>query len=383
MAQHALLTKIRSGHALQALLGGDFRRSVSRYLVNRKRERFTAHLLSDDPSNLDDVEDFIVDQPTPLNSPLVLISQAQRSGGTLLSQLFDGHPAIAAHPHELSIGHPTDEHWPALDPADGAEKNFRKLFDIGIIGLLRRGYTKGDRDPEPRHFFLVPRLQYRIFMHLFETAPPSSGRGILDHFFTSYFNAWLNYRGYLEEKRWITGFAPRLANHETSVAGFFQSYPDGRLIQIIRDPWTWYPSAKQHGKSGHAGGTAEEVLSIWCLSAESICRNKAAYGDKVIVLRFEDLVGNTERTMRTIAHELGIAYDSVLEEPTFNGETMRANSSFAVDTTGIIDAPLKRHNMLDVEEGRLIDQRCMAIYERALAKAVQVLGPVSRTRAGS
>ena len=383
MAQHALLNKSRPRRALQALLGGDLRRSISRYLVNRKRERSTAHLLSDNPDNLDDVEAFIVDQPTRLNAPLVLISQAQRSGGTLLSQLFDGHPAIAAHPHELSIGHPTDKHWPELDPADGAERNFRKLFDIGIIGLMRRGYTKGDRNPEPHHFFLVPRLQYRIFLHLFETAPPSNDRGILDHFFTSYFNAWLNYQGNLEEKHWITGFAPRLANHETSVAAFFQSYPDGRLIQIIRDPRTWYPSAKQHRKSGHAGGTAEQLLSIWCLSVESICCNKAAYGDKVIVLRFEDLVKDTKGTMRVIAQELSIAYDSALEEPTFNGETMRANSSFAVDTPGIIDAPLKRQNMLDAEEGRLIDQRCMALYERTLAKAVQVLGPVSRTRAGS
>jgi hypothetical protein len=105
MARQALLSKSRPGRAVQALLDGDFRRSISRYLVNRKHERFTAHLLSDKPDNLDDVEAFIVDQPTKLDAPLVLISQAQRSGGTLLSQLFDSHPAIAAHPHELSIGH--------------------------------------------------------------------------------------------------------------------------------------------------------------------------------------------------------------------------------------------------------------------------------------
>ena len=29
-----------------------------------------------------------------VNVPLVLISQVQRSGGTLLSQLFDGHPEV-------------------------------------------------------------------------------------------------------------------------------------------------------------------------------------------------------------------------------------------------------------------------------------------------
>jgi len=38
---------------------------------------------------------------SPVTSPLVLISQIQRSGGSLLSQLFDGHPEVHAHPHEL------------------------------------------------------------------------------------------------------------------------------------------------------------------------------------------------------------------------------------------------------------------------------------------
>ena len=40
----------------------------------------------------------------PVTDPLVLVSQIQRSGGTLLSQLFDGHPECHAHPHELKIG---------------------------------------------------------------------------------------------------------------------------------------------------------------------------------------------------------------------------------------------------------------------------------------
>jgi hypothetical protein len=378
MALDALPGSGRSGRA-----GGGFARRVSRYLLTRKRARSLAHMLSGNPDNLDDVESFITERPVRLDAPLVLISQAQRSGGTLLSQLFDGHPAIAAHPHELSIGYPTDEQWPALDPSEGAGKNFRKLFDIGMLGLMRRGYTKGDRNLEQRQFFLIPKIQYRVFLRLFESARPANGRQILDHFFTSYFNAWLNYQGSLERKQWITGFAPRLAHFEGSVNGFFRDYPEGRLIQIIRDPRTWYPSARQHRKSGHTGKDAMEILATWCTSAESICRNKATHGDKVIVVRFEDLLGNTQRTMRAIAQALGISYEPILEEPTFNGEAMRANSSFAVDAPGIIDAPLKRQAMLDAEESRLIEQRCMGLYERTLTHAMPVSGALARIGEGA
>ena len=42
----------------------------------------------------------------PVHEPMLLISQVQRSGGTLLAQLFDGHPECLAHPYELKWGRP-------------------------------------------------------------------------------------------------------------------------------------------------------------------------------------------------------------------------------------------------------------------------------------
>ena len=36
-----------------------------------------------------------------VHQPLILISEVQRSGGTLLSQLFDGHPQCFSHPEEI------------------------------------------------------------------------------------------------------------------------------------------------------------------------------------------------------------------------------------------------------------------------------------------
>ena len=44
---------------------------------------------------------------TRVTQPMILISQIQRSGGTLLSRLFDGHPRCFAHPMELSWGRPS------------------------------------------------------------------------------------------------------------------------------------------------------------------------------------------------------------------------------------------------------------------------------------
>jgi hypothetical protein len=57
-------------------------------------------------SQLEDLFRSGLKSATPITVPLALISQIQRSGGSLLSQLFDGHPEIYAHPDELKIGYP-------------------------------------------------------------------------------------------------------------------------------------------------------------------------------------------------------------------------------------------------------------------------------------
>ena len=56
----------------------------------------------------------------PVREPLVLICQAQRSGGTLLARLFDAHPQCHAHPHELHIGAQEAAHLARPAAARGA-----------------------------------------------------------------------------------------------------------------------------------------------------------------------------------------------------------------------------------------------------------------------
>jgi hypothetical protein len=74
----------------------------------------------------------------PVGEPLVLVSQIPRSGGTLLSQLFDGHPECHAHAHEIWIGHPSSAHWPPLDLAKPDEW-FPMLYEKKTVKYAARG----------------------------------------------------------------------------------------------------------------------------------------------------------------------------------------------------------------------------------------------------
>ena len=87
----------------------------------------------------------------PVREPLVLISQVQRSGGTLLSQLLDGHPEVHAHPGELHIG-PGKSHWPDISFDETPEQWFDRLFERITLEFVDEGYSKttaGARDAGP------------------------------------------------------------------------------------------------------------------------------------------------------------------------------------------------------------------------------------------
>lgn len=287
-----------------------------------------------------------------------------------------------------------EDQWPPLDPRLSADENFEFLYDLKLRRLMQHGYSKGGdtvfstaqgrpvkRQAEHLRFFLVPRVQYLVFKGLCEVDAPNSTRDILDHFFTAFFNAWLDYQGSLRDKKWISAFAPRLAHGETHAAAFFAAYPDGRLIQIIRDPRNWYASAKNHRKSMLDAKDADGLLAMWAESAQSMRRNKSQYGDCVIILNFEDLIERTELTMRALADALAIKFDPILLVPTFNGVPARANSSFTTEQSGILTAPLTRTRNLSADERDMIDRRYMKLYESVAAEALVPVGVTSGAQA--
>lgn len=301
-------------------------------------------------------------------APLALISQIQRSGGSLLSQLFDGHPQLCAHPYELKIGFPKKHIWPAVDLADAAERWFEMLFEDEVLLHFKEGYKKGRQEGLTYAFILPPALQRRLFLDCITARPPQSARHVLNAYFTSYFGAWLNRAGGSGEKKFITAFTPRLAQRPKSIESFFADYPDGRLISILRAPENWYPSARGHNPKYTDLGAS---LAQWRENARSMIRNQTLFGDRVCLLRFEDLVGKTEAVMHHLAGFLGIDFHPLLLEPTFNGHPIPANTSFTHEKAPIMSGTLRRHTTLSNEELNIIAEMTRKDYRNVCEAAVE------------
>jgi hypothetical protein len=308
-----------------------------------------------------------LDHLVEVREPLVLCSQIHRSGGTLVSQLWDGHPEIHAHPHELAIGWPKSRNWPRLDLAKPKtwypllhEKYAEKHFRVGYQKPAQRSWQA---EPELFPFLLPPQLQRRIFEEQVEARRPQTTREVIDCYFTAYFNGWLdNHNLYTGPKKVVTGFAPRLNMKEASVAGFFESYPDGLLVSIVRDPRAWYLSARSQ-KATNA--EVDDALYRWRLSAEATIRAAETYGDRTFVCTYEDLVLETEAVMTRLAAAMGIEMSPILLEPTFNGFPIRANSSDQVQRHGVLpERTTAWKEQLDPETIARVEELAGDLYER-------------------
>ena len=311
-----------------------------------------------------------LDHLVPVTQPLVLVSQVPRSGGTLLSQLFDGHPECHAHPHELRIGSPTSRHWPPIDLARPDEW-FELLHEPYAWKHARRGYRKpagvrpdGGRDVDVFPFLFLPLLQQRVFEAAVAERPVGRRRDVLDSYFTSYFNAWVdNQTVYAEPKQVVTAFAPDLHVKPQSLEGFFEDYPDGTLVSIVRDPRAWYASARNQKQQY---STVERALKKWRTSTEATLAARAERPGRVVVVTYEDLVRDTEGTMRLVAERVGISMRPELLVPTFNGRPIRANSSDRVQGYGVrAERTEAWRDRLDAETVARVEELAGDLYERA------------------
>ena len=312
----------------------------------------------------------------PINQPLILISQIQRSGGTLLSQLFDDHPELHAHPHELYWGRPMRWHWPNLTLSGGrADDYFRDLFEKPLLDLALNGYRKfgaGDIRPQSFPFCFNLTQQERVFKAIITQHPARAQRDVLNAYMTAYFNAWVDYQNlYHEPKRFVTAFVPRLNMEEASVERFFHDYRDGFLVCIQRNPVDWYASAKSHFTSEYHD--LSHALGLWQSSVQASIKLYAQGEKRTMLVQFESLVEDRERVMRKLCERIGIEFNRSLLLPTFNSMNIGPNSSFASSRKAEDHRTQKQnrdHHRLKDEERDFIERTYSSMYKEVVSQCL-------------
>ncbi|MBW2069623.1 MAG: sulfotransferase [Deltaproteobacteria bacterium] len=303
-------------------------------------------------------------QISPLAAPLVLISQLECSGGALLTQLLDGHPELHVHPGELQIGYPERDTWPKIDLDKTPLEWFEILFEDSVVDYFRDGFGKLESCQDSFLFIFLPPLQRDLFVKYLPTLDSITLRDVFDAYMTSYFGAWVNNQNMVGEKRFITALASELAHTDENMESYFEIYPEGRLISVIREPQDWYFSARDccHDKFADL----RQALSQWNKSAAAVLRNRQKYGQRVCLILFEDLLERTEVVMRYLAEFLGVCFDDILLTPTFNKNPLKETSNFGHGESKIRDiAP---------EDSGIIEEMTGEVYKKVLEQAAAISG---------
>jgi hypothetical protein len=159
-----------------------------------------------------------------------------------------------------------------------------------------------------------------------------------------------------------------MAAQERNMNEFWRIYPDGFLISIIRSPLSWYPSFLKLKQ----GRGVERSAARWNESTEAMFRERERRKDRVIILKFDDLVSNTEATMRLVCRRVGLEYHPSLVSPTFNWEPVGSNSIFGATEPGVVtSAPAQRESLLSDDARDYLTAHCLPLYEKALRETAE------------
>jgi hypothetical protein len=353
---------------IRALISEKKQQQLSIRLKDKSRTRMINEYCNQKEASFKALFQTCLKHLSPVTIPQVLISQIPHSGGSLLNRLFDGHPAIYAYPDKLLNEVPAKIPWTEIVPKDDPQRWIEIFFNYLNPQNIPPRFKPDTNHKRTLPFVFLPLLQKQIFINYLNTIKPLKPRDVFDAYMTSCFGAWLNYQNHNQLKNFVTVLAPSVVTLKENMEGFFNIYPDGRLISLIGNPHIWYRSALQEEPEKYA----DVNLSVmrWQENLHSALWTKERYADRTCLISVEDLVNKPEPVMQHLAEFLGIQYDPNLLIPTFNGYPISVGDSFKTAVDDIINHHSKEIPTLSSDQSKIIAEMTKAKYQTALKETV-------------
>ena len=362
-------TKSKLGkRIIRALISEEKQKQLSVRLKDRSRTRMINEYCNQREANLKPLFQTCLKHISPVTKPPVLISQIPHPRGSMLNRLFDGHPAIYAYPDELLNAVPAEIPWSEIDSKDDPQRWIEFFFEYFNPPNIPQRFN-----PDPNHkgalpFVFLPFLQKQIFKKYLNTIKLITPRDVFDAYMTACFGAWLNYQNHSQFKEFVTVSSPSLVTLKENLEGFFNIYPDGRLISLVQNPHNWYRSALQEEPEKFEDVNRSVVR--WKKSIQAALWAKERYANRTCLIRVEDLLNKTEPVMQHLAEFLGIQYHPNLLIPTFNGYPISVDDSFKTAAVDITNHHSKEIPTLSSDQSKIIAEMTKAGYLTALKETV-------------
>jgi len=360
--------------ALNFLITDKNRRKLRRRLKNRAKEKVRNKMIRQvsrpGESHLEDILHICLKHIAPLTTPLALISQAPYSGGSLLNRLFEGHSKVHAYPGVLMPGNTAKKSWPPIDLALKPEDWLKAISNHFDLKTFRERFKPNENGSQGIPHMFLPVLQEHIFLNYLASLATINTRDVFDAWMTACFGAWLNYQNHGYDKKFVTALAPGLVMQPENVENFFEVYPEGRLIALVRDPVPWFATVSRHEPKTY--GDAEWAISCWKESVRASMETRKTFSDRVCFIKFESLTNRTESVMRHLAKFLDIPFEDILLEPTFNGVPIQPANGPKIANSDAKLQSFTESKTIDQDQRLLIEKMTAADYQSALQQVVVI-----------
>jgi hypothetical protein len=255
---------------------------------------------------------------------IIFLGGHRKTGTTLLHNLLDGHPALAVYPDDATYFY---AYFPVYTrdgfSAEARKKRFERVVFTELEAWIRENASDQDLDVSSlrEHFFRAIGDRLADVTAITKTMAA----------------AYTTVQG-----RQGRPFVLKETSIEIYAGELLAAHPTAKFVHLLRDPRDNYAALKAGVATRYALMGENELATL----ASMIHRarlgflyartNQALFGaERYLVLRFEDLLQDTDATLRRLCEFLGIAYHDSLTVPTRLGHPTRGNSFEHLDFSAI------------------------------------------------
>jgi protein-tyrosine sulfotransferase len=240
-----------------------------------------------------------------INKP-IFICGGMKSGTTLMTQLFDNHPALVVMPGDSTL----------YTNFNGYTNTFVELSNHWMQRMIN---PSGKRP----FWFLGHDLKayqdFLLYLQYFLDTPYDTFQSVVASVFCS------NPNRSMSAQYWVE----KTPENELYALEIKRLYPSAKFIHVLRDPIVNISSIKKMSDlKGYKFHALNYSLHLKRLMDKGI-ENQRRMGEHIYIFsKYENVVEETEKELKAIAGHLGIEYTPSLLVPTENGVPGIANSMY-------------------------------------------------------
>ena len=287
--------------------------------------------------------------------PFILLTGHRKGGTTMFHSLFDSHESVCTYPVDLTVLYAYSPHF--IKENDQREILINRLEKV-VIDPLQAKLKLHDLDTDIEQF-------RKIFRSKIDAIDDLKNLKAIILAMTS---TWSELNGFDTSQPMVL--------KETSVDiyadSLFSWFPDMRIVQIVRDPRDNYAAlkagvSKYYSKMGENElTTLASLINRASIDMKMALTNPLIFGDeRYKTIRFEDVVGNTEKVMRDVSAFLKIPFHESLLAPTFFGVSSVSNNFEGKTMNQVSSENLSRWKQrITPEEAQIIEFSFKGLMEQ-------------------